>query len=816
LVLQALRTVNDLCQGQGRNSACYGNYLVHAQLAADQPQSVFDAPADIASLNHLTSIETAPLNEELSEWGVSILSLQANIPGALPGQSALFMLLGGAEIESAIAPEAAFVAAQPPASLSAIADSVLRDRPAEDAPIARSVMPGDSLLADARSGEYLRVTAGEQFGWIRTDQTSAAADALNVLPEFTQGESFTPMQAFYLRTSIGEPVCAQAPSALVVQGPEGLRVDIQANGADINLGSTIILRTYTVDEAERAGLYLFNGLDVGGLLELSVIDGRVIVRQEDGTPVTIQTGEQAFICLDKPDDLGVDGRDNDQPITYACGGWTIPSRIPETLRDEFSLVDDYPLLYPVDILTPTPTMPPSATQTSGPGATSTPAGTPPATRVAGQPNLTVNARMSLTQATSAALPVIGPANAAGQRWLLDAQLTLSNGGSAPATGVLVRGVMPQSGAASAQVSQGSYVAETDSWQVGAIPARGQANLRLFGLLDAACGETLNGVLRVTQQSGPAVNVAYAVTADCPPQATASPTPSLIPSNTPSPSPTPSLTPSLTPSVTATATASNTPTNTPVPPTLTPTSAPVLRVGPVLECVRDNGGGSFTAFFGYNNLSGAVQSIPVGGANRFSPSPENRGQPTSFQPGRHANVFSVTWNGDNLVWSLNLNGQGGTSTANRNSTRCAGQQPTASNTPLPPTNTPTSTPVPPTNTPTQTPSNTPVPPTNTPTQTPSNTPVPPTATPSNTPVPPTSTPTPSNTPVPPTATPSNTPVPPTTAPTATDDPDGPKLTICHNGQSTITIPVHTVYRVHLFPDNTPRPGNEGTYLGPCVR
>ena len=67
-----------------------------------------------------------------------------------------------------------------------------------------------------------------------------------------------------------------------------------------------------------------------------------------------------------------------------------------------------------------------------------------------------------------------------------------------------------------------------------------------------------------------------------------------------------------------------------------------------------------------------------------------------------------------------------------------------NTPVPPTNTPTRTPtpVPPTNTPT----NTPIPPTNTPTRTP--TPIPPT----NTPVPPTNTPTRTPTPVPPTNTP----------------------------------------------------------------
>ncbi len=87
--------------------------------------------------------------------------------------------------------------------------------------------------------------------------------------------------------------------------------------------------------------------------------------------------------------------------------------------------------------------------------------------------------------------------------------------------------------------------------------------------------------------------------------------------------------------------------------------------------------------------------------------------------------------------------------------------TATNTPTDtPTNTPTSTAGP---APTNTPTNTPLPPTNTPTDTPTNTPIPPTNTPTNTALPPTATNTPTNTSVPPTAT--NTPLPPTATPTA---------------------------------------------------
>ncbi len=89
------------------------------------------------------------------------------------------------------------------------------------------------------------------------------------------------------------------------------------------------------------------------------------------------------------------------------------------------------------------------------------------------------------------------------------------------------------------------------------------------------------------------------------------------------------------------------------------------VTPVLNCVRDNGDKTFTAFFGYNNQNNAGVYITVGIENIFSPSPSYRGQPKVFLPGVHSYVFSVNFNGYDLTWTLN-----GTSvTANKKSTLC---------------------------------------------------------------------------------------------------------------------------------------------------
>lgn len=95
-----------------------------------------------------------------------------------------------------------------------------------------------------------------------------------------------------------------------------------------------------------------------------------------------------------------------------------------------------------------------------------------------------------------------------------------------------------------------------------------------------------------------------------------------------------------------------------------------NVRPVLECVRDNGDGTYSALFGYHNAPEDGHLVPIGTDNRFSPAPEDRGQPTEFYQGRQWGVFWVDFTGGTLVWSLN----GRTATASANSKACAPPKP----------------------------------------------------------------------------------------------------------------------------------------------
>lgn len=73
--------------------------------------------------------------------------------------------------------------------------------------------------------------------------------------------------------------------------------------------------------------------------------------------------------------------------------------------------------------------------------------------------------------------------------------------------------------------------------------------------------------------------------------------------------------------------------------------------PILNAVLNNGDGTYTAYFGWINNTGSTQNISVGASNTFSPSPSDRGQSTTFQVGQYRDVFSITWDGSTLTWTL---------------------------------------------------------------------------------------------------------------------------------------------------------------------
>ena len=528
IVSQALASVESLCAAQPRNSACYGNALVNALFLDDTPAAFFENEGDIINLGLVRALQTSPYGvPEADAWGMSILSLQAGLPGALPGQNAIFLLMGGAEIESAVMPDSALPPARPvPAGVPFAAR--LRALPDRAAGVVVQIEPGQLLLADAQSadGRWFRVTMGDTYGWVERDAL-LPDPAFAALPVIRAGAAYTPMQAFYLRTGIGSPQCAVAPSALVVQGPQSFTVAINANGANISFDGTLVLETASADAAKVQGPARPSGVDVSGLLRVTVLQGQAVVEDATGHLMTIRAGESSTICLAEPDDLGEDGQPNDQPSTDACGGWTAPEPVSQMFRDTFALLDGFALNQPLNLDAPTPTNTPRPTfapvaqQTrrptvvpSVPTATPQQAGVPPTSAPPNNPPpapgntpAPTNIPTDTPFPTDTPMPTDPPPSGAdvGISQVNVAPILISvgeevcfhvkvrNDGPDVALGVSVSDLLPPGlSYSSSNVADGSYDSGADFWSIGDLVVGPEAQIWVCGTADAGTeGMTLS-------------------------------------------------------------------------------------------------------------------------------------------------------------------------------------------------------------------------------------------------------------------------------------------------------------------------------------
>lgn len=88
------------------------------------------------------------------------------------------------------------------------------------------------------------------------------------------------------------------------------------------------------------------------------------------------------------------------------------------------------------------------------------------------------------------------------------------------------------------------------------------------------------------------------------------------------------------------------------------AAPAGSLTPYVSCYFDNQDGTVTFSVGVTSKNSGTVTVPVGTDNRVTLGAANRGQPTSFSPGTHDNVWAatVTWNEvfNNINWSLTGN------------------------------------------------------------------------------------------------------------------------------------------------------------------
>jgi hypothetical protein len=265
LVEQALAQVGDSCVGLGRNIACYGFNRINTTFFTEQPTDFFTEPADLASLVSIESLQTSPLAVDESEWGIAVLNVQADLPTLLPGQAALFLLLGDVQVTNAVPPRLSVETE--PISVTTTGALNLRSGPSQRNNVITSVPANTTLLADQQSadGGWLRVLYDDTVGWVSSQFVTTTGNLARLAVQ--DPNALGTMQSFYLQTGLTGTSCTEAPpSLLVVQAPQTTRVNLTVNGVALSIGSTVAFKANVE-----------NGLQIG------VIDGSA--QTADGTIV---------------------------------------------------------------------------------------------------------------------------------------------------------------------------------------------------------------------------------------------------------------------------------------------------------------------------------------------------------------------------------------------------------------------------------------------------------------------------------------------------------------------------------------------------
>jgi hypothetical protein len=277
LTTLALETVDELCQGIGRNQACYGNLRVNVEPRVNTEDLQFDKAGDVASLTSIRTLTLGGLDLINQEWGVAMLRLQANLPDTLPGQNVTFLLFGDVRLED-VSNVNEFHTVTAKTGLN------VRLSPSDTAPILGSFAEGAQIEAAGHFGDWLQVKYAAHpglTGWVSSDLVDGDVSALPEVDIRSKVE--TPMQSVYFKSGVGEPQCEDAPrDGLLVQSPKGVGlVHFNVNGVDLQMGST----AFITFEDEAMSYTLLEG-------KAFVASNNVIQRVYPGQQTEIQTNDE--------------------------------------------------------------------------------------------------------------------------------------------------------------------------------------------------------------------------------------------------------------------------------------------------------------------------------------------------------------------------------------------------------------------------------------------------------------------------------------------------------------------------------------------
>ncbi len=239
LTEQALQQLSANCGTMGRNTACYGHNYVFASFSEAVPDTYFSVPSDRAELLNVRELNTSAMNPLNDQWGLSLMSVQADLPNTIPGQSVIMLLVGDAQATNTVAPDAA--RDDTTVQVRTTQQTTLRSSPSYNANVVARVNSGLLMDADFQSsgGEWVRVAHNNVASWL--SRSAASGADIGTLPVYGSS-SYSPMQAFRLTTNpLTGVTCGQVPNVMMVQTPHHTQVALNVNSTTITIGSTVVM-----------------------------------------------------------------------------------------------------------------------------------------------------------------------------------------------------------------------------------------------------------------------------------------------------------------------------------------------------------------------------------------------------------------------------------------------------------------------------------------------------------------------------------------------------------------------------------------------
>lgn len=283
IVQQALASTDQLCEGTGRNQACYGNLRLNAEPQSGVTDFTFDTPGDLVDVARIGSLRLAALEESSGIWGVALMRLQANLSRTRPDYITL-LTFGDVALQNSVVEPTNPLEVTNPSRRSVNVRAV-----PETTGTVMGTMATDQVakaIGRTEDGGWVRVEVldSDVTGWVRADLISTTGDlsALEVMAASTP--NYSPMQAFYFQSGEEKPACADMPAnGLLIQTPEGVgEVRLWINEVKISLGSTVFFQAQPGQSMTITTLEGHASVEAMGMVHTAV----------GGTSVKVELNEQ--------------------------------------------------------------------------------------------------------------------------------------------------------------------------------------------------------------------------------------------------------------------------------------------------------------------------------------------------------------------------------------------------------------------------------------------------------------------------------------------------------------------------------------------